>query len=87
MYVPYGSSAPEDGRLSLSCDGKVPGTTLELTHWTNNVTPDELYADTSTEIALNFARERLDGGRYLEFDDAHVLNNQKCCTSGRPRFL
>ena len=48
LYVPYGSSAPEDGRPSLSCDGKVPGTTLELTHWTDNVTPDELYADTST---------------------------------------
>ena len=46
------------GVRSLSCDGKVPGTTLDLTHWTNNETPEALYADTSTEIALNLARAR-----------------------------
>ena len=75
-FLPYGSSAPDDdGRPSLSCDGKVPGTTLDLTHWTNNTTPDALYADTSTEIALNFARARLDDGEYREFDDALVVNN------------
>ena len=51
-YVPYGENAPA-GKLSLSCDGKVPGTALDLTHWTNNETPEDLYADTSTGIALN----------------------------------
>ena len=49
-YVPYGDSAPV-GVPSLSCDGRVPGAALDLTHWTNNKTPDSLYADTSTGIA------------------------------------
>mmetsp|Transcript_14336 Transcript_14336/g.20090 ORF Transcript_14336/g.20090 Transcript_14336/m.20090 type:complete len:348 (+) Transcript_14336:96-1139(+) len=63
LFVPYGGSAPsENGNTPLkmiSCDGKVPGTNLDLTHWTDNTTPDTLYADTSTEIALNFAASRL----------------------------
>ena len=70
-YIPYGESAPA-GVPSLSCDGKVPGTTLDLTHWTNNETPEALYADTSTKIALNFATARL-RGEYAELDDAQKL--------------
>jgi hypothetical protein len=37
----------------LSVDGLVPNS-VHLTHWQGNETPDELRADTSTEIALNF---------------------------------
>ena len=33
-----------------------PKATLDLSHWTDNTTPQDLYADTSTEIALNLAR-------------------------------
>lgn len=73
-YVPYGESAPA-GKLSLSCDGKVTGTALDLTHWTNNETPEDLYADTSTGIALNMARARIERGEYSEYDDALVVNN------------
>jgi hypothetical protein len=75
VFVPYGDPAPRD-RASLSCDGKVDGATLDLTHWTNNATPVALYADTSTEIALNLARARFDdAATYARFDDAVVLNN------------
>jgi len=74
QYVSYGESAPA-GVVSLSCDGKVPGTDLDLTHWTSNDTPDALYADTSTEIALKLARARLNSGEYAEYDDAMVVNN------------
>lgn len=38
----------------LSVDGTVEGA-LHLSHWEGNRTPEELRADTSTEIALNFA--------------------------------
>src|SRR5687767_14392241 len=38
----------------LSVDGTVDGA-LHLSHWEGNTTPEELRADTSTEIALNFA--------------------------------
>ncbi|MBV9926449.1 MAG: hypothetical protein JOZ96_15630 [Acidobacteria bacterium] len=38
----------------LSVDGTVGGA-LHLSHWEGNETPEELRADTSTEIALNFA--------------------------------
>ncbi|HWS86572.1 MAG TPA: DUF6687 family protein [Pyrinomonadaceae bacterium] len=38
----------------LSVDGTVEGA-LHLSHWEGNGTPEELRADTSTEIALNFA--------------------------------
>ena len=73
-YVGYGSCAPA-GRKSISCDGKVPGAALDLTHWSDNETPHELYADTSTEIALKMARARLEHGKYAEYDDATVVNN------------
>src|SRR5829696_2063571 len=37
----------------LSVDGTVDNA-LHLSHWEGNTTPEELRADTSTEIALNF---------------------------------
>ncbi|HLM56303.1 MAG TPA: DUF6687 family protein [Pyrinomonadaceae bacterium] len=40
------------GVPKLSVDGMVGGA-VHLTHWRGNQTPDELRADTSTEIALN----------------------------------
>ena len=43
------------GAPLLSVDGTVEGA-LHLSHWEGNETPGELRADTSTEIALNFAR-------------------------------
>ncbi|MET0622512.1 MAG: DUF6687 family protein [Pyrinomonadaceae bacterium] len=42
------------GERLLSVDGTVDGA-LHLSHWEGNTTPEELRADTSTEIALNFA--------------------------------
>ncbi|MBV8856181.1 MAG: hypothetical protein JOZ02_04390 [Acidobacteria bacterium] len=42
------------GAPLLSVDGTVEGA-LHLSHWEGNGTPEELRADTSTEIALNFA--------------------------------
>lgn len=41
------------GVPKLSVDGTVDGA-LHLSHWEGNTTPEELRADTSTEIALNF---------------------------------
>ena len=41
------------GAPLLSVDGTVDGA-LHLSHWEGNTTPEELRADTSTEIALNF---------------------------------
>jgi hypothetical protein len=57
---------------AISCDGLVPGAALDLTHWQGNHTPAKFKADTSTEIALNFASspEALD-----EWADAVVVNN------------
>lgn len=73
--VPYGERAPAGG-ATITCDGRVPGATLELTHWTDNETPDDLYADTSTECALRLARIRRVGGTaYADHDDALVINN------------
>ncbi len=45
----------EGDRPAISCDGLVPGASLDLTHWQGNRTPPRYKADTSTEIALNFA--------------------------------
>jgi len=76
LFVPYGERAPTaSGRPTITCDGRVAGATLELTHWTDNMTPDLLYADTSTECALNLARARLERSEYTDFDDALVINN------------
>ena len=57
---------------AISCDGLVPGSHLDLTHWQGNRTPARYKADTSTEIALNFvvspeAREK--------WANAVVVNN------------
>eukprot|EP00976_Prorocentrum_cordatum_P069832 1179706-Prorocentrum_minimum.AAC.4 len=55
QFVAYGEDFKSDGKVkSICCDGLVRGSDLQLTHWTNNETPDEYYADTSTEIVLNF---------------------------------
>jgi len=70
VHVPYGQDAPSDVK-TLACDGRVPKATLDLSHWTDNTTPDELYADTSTEIALNLAKSK----DYAEYDTATVVNN------------
>jgi hypothetical protein len=62
-----------EGRTpAISCDGLVPGAVLDLTHWQGNRTPGKYKADTSTEIALNFAGSpaALD-----EWADAVVVNN------------
>lgn len=76
LFVPYGERAPTaSGRPTITCDGRVAGATLELTHWTDNATPDALYADTSTECALNLARARLERSEYADYDDALVINN------------
>jgi hypothetical protein len=73
-YVPYGESAPLDDPVTISCDGRVPGSTLEVSHWTGNGTPDELYADTSTEMAIKLARAEAEGA-YPELAEAVVINN------------
>ncbi len=44
---------------AISCDGLVPGSQLDLTHWQGNRTPARYKADTSTEIAWHSASERL----------------------------
>ena len=71
LHVPYGESAPA-GVVSISVDGKVPGTSLDLTHWTNNETPEAFYADTSTEIAVNFARAAAERGEGDVFERLHL---------------
>ena len=75
VYVPYGEAVPAD-LVAISCDGKCEGTEFDLTHWKDGFcTPDELYADTSTEIALNMARARVERGEYASHDDATIVNN------------
>lgn len=71
-FVPYGSTftSPDSHRPTISCDGRIEGTSLELTHWTGNETPDSFYADTSTEMALKFAQHPND-----EYKNAYILNN------------
>jgi hypothetical protein len=41
---------------AAACDGVVPGAAIDLGHWEGNATAPELKADTSTEIALRFAK-------------------------------
>jgi hypothetical protein len=74
-YVPYGEAAPSrDAPLTIACDGRVPGSTLEVSHWDGNGTPEGLYADTSTEMALNLARAEASGS-YSGLSGAVVVNN------------
>ena len=45
LFVPYGEAVSPSLAASgptISCDGRVPGSTLELTHWTDNATPRPL---------------------------------------------
>ncbi|CAB9503766.1 expressed unknown protein [Seminavis robusta] len=75
QFVNYGASFdnPDESRPTISCDGRIPGgVSLELTHWAGNETPDELYADTSTEMAIKLA---LHEGYAREMKNAFVLNN------------
>lgn len=91
-FVPYGETwNPDkngDDRPTISCDGRIPGggVTLELSHWTDNETPDALYADSSTEMALKLAQQQqqqqVDDASLLSFspqqqslDEALILNN------------
>ena len=53
QLVPMGARAPAG---AAACDGVVPGSAIDLSHWEGNATAPELKADTSTEIALRFAR-------------------------------
>ena len=57
---------------AISCDGLVPGASLDLTHWQGNRTPRQYKADTSTEIALNFAGSPEAGEQWA---NAVVVNN------------
>jgi hypothetical protein len=61
--------------VSIACDGRVSGATLEVTHWNGNKTPESLYADTSTEMALKLARQDQNGDEFRNVWDAVVLNN------------
>jgi Family of unknown function (DUF6687) len=63
----YGGDRP-----AISCDGLVPGASLDLSHWQGNRTPLKYKADTSTEIALNFAASPEACDRWA---DAVVVNN------------
>lgn len=81
--VPYGAPASaarqsisDENRRTISCDGRVEGVDLELTHWAGNKTPQHLYADTSTEIALKLAKlapPMME--EYRPYHDALILNN------------
>jgi hypothetical protein len=68
-------------RPTIACDGRIsitprsdlsdnnddgPPPHLELSHWANHQTPKELYADTSTEIALNFVKLRREQQQLLQ---------------------
>jgi hypothetical protein len=57
---------------AISCDGLVPGAALDLTHWQGNHTPHQYKADTSTEIALNFAGSLESGEQWA---NAVIVNN------------
>jgi hypothetical protein len=73
QLVPFGAAAPA-GVTAISCDGLVTGASLDVTHWANNRTPEELYADTSTEIAINLAKAG-SHEKYAHLVNAVVLNN------------
>jgi len=79
QFVDYGKSF-ESQRPTISCDGKVSGVTLELTHWTGSTTPDEYYADTSTEMALQLPDSVLSNALVLNnhYDTDGVLSVWAC---------
>jgi hypothetical protein len=57
---------------AIGCDGRVPGASLDLTHWEGNRTPAQFKADTSTEIALKFVASPV---AESEWASAVVVNN------------
>jgi uncharacterized protein DUF6687 len=71
-----------DDRLNsvpfLCVDGVVPGG-LNVSHWPGNRTPAHLKADTSTEIALNLAR---DPGRASWLQGVSIVTNNHFDTDG-----
>lgn len=66
-FVPFGGST---SREAICCDGLVEGAGLHLSHWEKNRTPRELKADTSTQMALDFAEKN-----GSELDGRLVVNN------------
>jgi hypothetical protein len=82
------------GVPKLSVDGTVDDA-LHLSHWEGNATPEELRADTSTEIALNFVasprREELTNGIEVvtnnHFDTDGVLSVWTVLAGGRASDL
>ena len=61
LFVPYGQAVSPSLAASgptISCDGRVPGSTLELTHWTDNVTPRPLPHVQSGLLAVRPGRSR-----------------------------
>lgn len=55
--LPFGAAWDASRGPAICCDGLVRGTSLQLSHWNGNETDDGYYADTSTEIALNFVAQ------------------------------
>jgi len=82
QFVPYGKSfQSSNDQATISCDGRIHGgTTLELTHWTDNETPVDLYADTSTEMALKLDPTVLPNALVLNnhYDTDGVLSCWAC---------
>jgi hypothetical protein len=39
---------------------------MEVSHWNGNDTPDAIYADTSTEVAINFLKQQEQQQRQYE---------------------
>ena len=76
QFVQYGDTLPANYSLmkTIACDGNVSGATVQLTHWTGNETEEKYYADTSTEIAMNFIEHNNEDDSD-EYADAIVLNN------------
>eukprot|EP00192_Tetraselmis_astigmatica_P010732 CAMPEP_0117654252 /NCGR_PEP_ID=MMETSP0804-20121206/3644_1 /TAXON_ID=1074897 /ORGANISM="Tetraselmis astigmatica, Strain CCMP880" /LENGTH=346 /DNA_ID=CAMNT_0005460519 /DNA_START=1183 /DNA_END=2223 /DNA_ORIENTATION=- len=70
-FVPYEAEYSGGSSTTITCDGLVRGAALQLTHWTGNKTPEEYYADTSTEIALKF----VSSPEAQSWGGAVVLNN------------
>eukprot|EP00960_Hanusia_phi_P033724 750620-Hanusia_phi.AAC.3 len=73
QFVPYGQTFESD-KPSICVDGLVPGTSLQLTHWSGNETPKEYKADLSTEIVLKWIHAQ-EGSKESKWEDAIVVNN------------
>jgi hypothetical protein len=76
QFVEYGQNAPlMDIPTTIACDGRVPGATLEVSHWNGNDTPQEIYADTSTEMAIRFLMLQNADLCQQQYHTATVFNN------------